>query len=436
MPVNIVHPQLDNMGRLDLLPHPLPHILSHDEIMPTMHRMIDDHRSLVDSLIATVKVSDASFDNVVRPIVELENAQSGRHAIIDALKYCSPSQECQDKVEEAQDLWGRYMSRPRETLFWLIKAAKDKVDGSKEGAGIADTESRKVLDRMLVEFEEYGFGILGDQEIAQRAARMQKIEKLSAEFDRNLRQSQTGELFAPEEMDGLPARDRKPPNADGMEMYDSRQHMTIMRTVHSADTRRKMMEAHYRRHSENIPIFREIILLRDINAREVGSASHAATRLPYRVAESVQWVEDLINSVSEVLVPLGRAQYERVAEMKNRHEGPYERTLEAWDYLYYSNMLNTDASPANAADMSEYFPLMHTMNSMVGLFGSLVQLQFERIPDHLLQDWVWHPSVFGWYVWDNRAKTRGDFVGYLFADVIAREYKYRGNQSVNLQPVR
>lgn len=49
---------------------------------------------------------------------------------------------------------------------------------------------------------------------------------------------------------------------------------------------------------------------------------------------------------------------------------------------------------------------------------------------------VWHPDVEGWAVWDARLEHDGAFLGYLFVDLLERPHKYRGNQSVNLRPVR
>ena len=75
-------------------PQPLPRILSADEIIPTIIRHIEDYRKLIDNITETIDVSTAFFENVIRPLVELENVQAGEQAVIDALKYCPPILEC------------------------------------------------------------------------------------------------------------------------------------------------------------------------------------------------------------------------------------------------------------------------------------------------------------------------------------------------------
>lgn len=397
----------------------LPRILATDEIIPTMQQMIDQHRSLIDQLVGT---QDISFDTIVCPIAELENAQSGPHAIIDALKYCSPSTECQSAVEEAQKLWSEYTSRPRRGLYNLLRAVRDKGQ-------IPDLESRRLLDQMMLESEEYGYGShLDDAALRERAARIARIKQLEAAFNRNLRQTGGDMVLTAEQATGLPEQERK-------ERYDlASDFVRVMTNAHNADTRRRFMEARHAQYPENVPLFREAVLLRDVNARELGAPSHAATRMPYRVAESVESVERLMDDLADRLVPYGLAERERANQLKKRQLGiqdDVEDSLDPWDLLYYSAQVD-QGQAGDAAAFAEYFPLVHTLNAMVALFGDCLGLRFERIPQDRVRDWAWHGSVFGWTVWDEG----GGFVGHLFADIVAREYKYKGNQSVNLQPVR
>jgi metallopeptidase MepB len=70
------------------------------------------------------------------------------------------------------------------------------------------------------------------------------------------------------------------------------------------------------------------------------------------------------------------------------------------------------------------------------LFGNLLQLRFSPLSgDDLRRAAVWHEDVEGWCVWDDRPTFKGDFIGYLYADLLGRPNKYHGSQSVNLQRV-
>lgn len=317
------------------LPQPLPRILGADEIIPTMTRHIDAHRKLIDNITKTINVSTACFENVIRPLVELENVQAGEKAVIDALKYCSPSLECQHAVDKGEAMWQEYFSNTRRDLYILVKAVKDRGES-------LDYESRKLLDRILLEYEEYGYGLLDDGGIQRRRERMNRIEELCAQFHRNLREYNGGEWFTPEELDGVPKKDRELTGPDGKELYShNSKHYTIMRNAHNPETRRRMLSARHQRCAENVPIFREVILLRDENAREIGLMSHAATKLPYRAAESIEWVDELMNRLMETLLPHGKVQFERVKDMKQRclqgdsttRDGDGTKFM-PWDFTY------------------------------------------------------------------------------------------------------
>ena len=94
--------------------------------------------------------------------------------------------------------------------------------------------------------------------------------------------------------------------------------MTIMRNVHNPETRKQWLLVRQERFAENVPIFREVILLRDENAREIGLTSHAASKLPYRTTEPTKWMDELMNRLLETLLPLGKVEFERLEDMKQR----------------------------------------------------------------------------------------------------------------------
>jgi len=106
-----------------------------------------------------------------------------------------------------------------------------------------------------------------------------------------------------------------------------------------------------------------------------------------------------------------------------------------WDFIYYSAMLNKEVQVDHAA-IAEYFPLRHTVSTMLDIFADCLQLRFEPIPKEELREPLWHEDVEAWEVSDERMESKGNFIGFLFADLLGRPNKYKGNQSVNLQPVR
>ncbi|KJR86848.1 metallopeptidase MepB [Sporothrix schenckii 1099-18] len=418
-------------------PQPLPVILQTEDVMPTCARHIAEHRSLTEKIIGSVVLSTATFESVVLPLEELENAQSGEKAIIDALKYCAASLTCQTAAEAAQDVFRAYYSSAmRREMYILLQAVNDRKE-------CLDPESQKLLDHRLRDYAENGFDKLNDAEIQHRQKRSNRIEKLCTEYCRNVRTERGGEWFTPQEVYGLPERDQEPVGDDGKAFYSyANKQFDVMSRARDPKTHRQMAEGAGYSCAKNVPIFREVMLLRDENARQLGAANHASTKLPYRLAESLEWLDHFLNDVANTLIPAARAEHNNVAAERRRSlkEEPGEEvpeddnTMPPWDYLYYSTKRDDKVLPIDHAAIAEYFPLHHTFTAMLALFADYLQLCFDPIAPRELATVAWHQDVQGWAVWDERQEHKDEFIGYLFADLLERPHKYRGNQSVNLQP--
>lgn len=207
---------------------------------------------------------------------------------------------------------------------------------------------------------------------------------------------------------------------------------TMEAKAHSAETREKMVSFSGKL-SENVPLFKRVIHLRDENGRRLGYKSHAASRIPYRNADSTEWIDDLLRKLLEIATPFAKRDFERVAAKKRGLDGAYP--LLPWDVFYYRRLADLEEGPSNLDAVSEYFPLQYRVEAILGLFSDCLQLRFESIPHNMLRESTWSDDVQAWAVWDERPDHYGDFIGYLYADLLGRPGKYRGNQCTNLQPV-
>src|SRR3569833_3038760 len=296
--VNIMDPSL---------PQPLPRLPSAGEIVPTIQRHVEETRKLINDIKDTVTSATASFDNVIRPLAELENSQAGEQAVIDALKYCSPDAECRNSSEQAKQIWTEYKSHKDRGLYVLVKAVKNRSE-------TLDEESQKLVDVMLSDFVQNGMELIEEESIGKWRRNQAKIQELSVEFHRILRESETGEWFTPDELDGVPEQDRATYSVNAQDgkviVSHSGSTFAIMLFAMHPETRKRMYLSNCQRFSENVGIFREVLLLRDENARELGYQNHAASRIPSRIAESTEWIDSLLDGLSETLLPYAKADEE------------------------------------------------------------------------------------------------------------------------------
>ncbi|OAQ64338.1 peptidase family M3 [Pochonia chlamydosporia 170] len=420
---------------------PLPRLPRQDEILTIAQCHVSEHRKVIADNTTSVSISSACFDNVLGPIAEIENRQSGERAVILALRYTAVDIVTQEVVEEAERMWLKYSAEVDQnlTLFKLLHAIQKKHES-------LDSESQKLLDRFLMQYTECGHGSLDSRSIQEWQDNRQIIEALCADFNRNVRQLNSNAIsihFTQEELDGVPTHDLEEyPLSDGVRRIPLqwRPYVSILRHAHNLQTRKRIQLAWGQRLPQNVQLFRRIISLRHKNARLRGYKTHAASRLPYRMAMSIDWVENLLEDLSKALIEVGKRNFAQLQQKKNEvitkdKDTSQNAKIEAWDVPYYNRLIDNKAT-VDQDKVMEYFPLTQTFKSILDLFSTYLQLRFEQLPAETVAGHIWAPEVQVWSVWDKRPGTKNDFIGYLYIDILGRTNKYKGNQAVNLQPVR
>jgi metallopeptidase MepB len=173
-------------------------------------------------------------------------------------------------------------------------------------------------------------------------------------------------------------------------------------------------------------------VLRDENARLLGYASHAAFRLETRVVKTTNWVDNFLDEFEQALLPQGRREMQLLLERRNLDHPDSGDSMPPWDYDYYNRLVLEDFDFKHN-QIAEYFPLQNTVSAMLEVFASCLQLRFTLLGPEVLVGSTWHEDVQVWSVWDEREASKGDFVGYLYTDLLWRPNKHPGSQNVNLQ---
>ncbi|KAL0939541.1 metallopeptidase [Colletotrichum truncatum] len=337
-------------------PQPLQSMLSADEIVPAVKRLLSEQNSIRENVAKTITPSDACFSNVVGPIQAVDDRTQGETGVYGMLRYSGPDKETQKAVEEAQSLWGSASAERLEMkdMYKLIQAVKDKGEE-------LDYESRKVLEDMWLEYRRAGHGVLSEEGIKTYLGRRERIEELKREFHKNLSKGGGGLQFRQEDLEGVPAlkMERWKVDADGMRFIplERASYDAILRYAHDPETRRRMYVAYDNRLEENVPVYKEMLILRDENARLLGYKNHADFRIEQRTAPSTEWVENFLRRMCEDLFPQGKKEIKRLQEKKSSHlSTDMEKTkILPWDYTYYTRILEEEAN-VDQVLISEYFP--------------------------------------------------------------------------------
>lgn len=420
-------------------PPPLPRMLAADEIISTMQRIIASRTAVYNLVSRNVTPEAATFADVIQPLLEEEDLNQGAEAVIDMYRYAGPDRETRDAAEEATRLMSECIAQLalRDDLFLLVRAVADKGDYPNE-------ESAKALREILRGFTNVGHGKLSSDQIEMLLDSRKEIDRLCQEFNRNLRENKAGAWFTVTELEGLPAQEIQSLTAKSKRHdqvyidYGKRaDRLLVLRHARNPATRKKLYLGNEKKLTENIELFKRVVVLRHKDARLLGFKSHADFKLQDRIAPSTKWVDDMLLRMREQILPVGERIMEKLRALKAKavtDPQPGDDEIFPWDFYYYMRLLE-DEKRVDQELVSEYFPLRNTILKMLGIFGSFLQLSFVPMMPEELTGRVWHEDVEPWSVWDDRTEHAGEFVGYLFSDVLYREGKYKGNQNVNLQAV-
>ena len=411
-------------------------------------RLIELSRRVQDKIVTDLNEADASFQNVVLPMAHDENKMGLESHILGFYQSVSADQELRNSSTEADKLFDDFSieSSMREDVFKLVKAALQK--GEK-----LDAESQRLLEKDHKSYVRCGLEIPAGPKRDRFKEIKKRLSEISITFQKNLNEENGGIWFALEELDGVPSDVvsslKKGEGENEGKVFLSFKYPDLFPTLNyarSAATRKQVLISNENKLNQNVPLFRETILLRDEAARLLGYPNHAAFKIEDKMAKTPKTVDDFLGDLRKRLTAGGAADRKGLLALKeqdleNRSLSSDGR-LYLWDHRFYDRMLIEKNYSIDQEKLSEYFPLQTSIRGMLGIFEQLFGLVFVEIkdsdrrsisPSGKGEDIVWHPDVQLFSVWDDEGEGSG-FVGYLYLDLHPREGKYGHAANFNIQP--
>ncbi|GAM88336.1 hypothetical protein ANO11243_063690 [Dothideomycetidae sp. 11243] len=411
-------------------------------------RLIDRSKKVQDDIVEKIKSSDASFNNVLLPMALDDNQMSIESHIIGFYQAVSTDSKLRDASTEAEKQMDDFgiESSMREDVFGLVQAAVDKKEK-------LDPESERLLDKTHKAYVRMGLGIPAGEKRDRFKAIKKRLSELGITFQKNLNEEQGGIWFTEEELSGLP-KDLVNSLLKGDGQNSGKIRLTFkypdlfptLKYAKHAETRRKVFIANENKCNENVPLFKEAIILRDEAARLLGYPNHAAFRIEDKMAKTPKTVDDFLGDLRTRLAPGGAKELQQLTALKEKDLK--ERGLESdgkyflWDNRFYDTMMLEKDYSLNQELIAEWFPLQTTIRGMLQIFEEIFGLVFVQItgaerdkisPTGKGEDIAWHPDVQVFSVWDDAGEGDG-FVGYLYLDLHPRDGKYGHAANFNLQP--
>ncbi|KAF7541460.1 hypothetical protein G7054_g521 [Neopestalotiopsis clavispora] len=419
------------------------------DVLCEVENILEHSSDLQDSLATTISPQEATFSNVIRPLVDKLNRAKCRQQILGKiLVAASPDSSLRDASREAQRLILAAETRRcmRVDIATLVSAVYKKYQEDDDGIGHdrLDAEDMYLLTHVYNEYRQSGAALVDPDRRDRLQAVTTEIDELCLAAQKALTDAKDGIWLTQSELSGIPdacftnLRTHAPGGVNGVEeQFWVPLHGTvpdqIMRDAVRGTTRHKLSVAVSKRCPANVEQLEEIVALRHEAAALLGFPDHASRRMEEKMAESVEEVERLLIDIRQNVEIYAAKEIERLLQLKRQDVAcrahaimdpeDDEETLFAWDWAFYSQKLRQTQYSLDTARISEYFEAEHTFQEMLGIFTKLFAIKF--VPTRTS---TWHESVDVYEAWDNTGDK--GFLGYLYVDLFTREGKYRNAQHI------
>ena len=419
-----------------------------EAIQDEVELILTASQALRDRLATTLTPANATFANLVRPLLDDMNKSKCRTVILGILlARTSPDAAVRQASRDAQTRISNAEATTllRTDIALLVSAVFEKSNGSTD----LDGEDRHALNHLHGQFRRSGAILRDEADRARLQTAQLEIDGLNSAAMKGFTEADDGVWFTRDELSGCPdtwlATLKTEKQADEQQdrfwvTFRDDHYSRVVQFSVNERTRQKLVLAEQQRFPENIERLSRIVVLRDQIARLLGYKNHASLRMEETMVRSVETLQEKLSDLRIKLWPVAKAEEDALLDLKktesesDRLDGETSRSnkvqLNTWDRAYYSNMRRRLEFAVDNSKVSEYFEVNHVVVEMLRVFERLFGMTFVPMPDME----TWHPSVSPWAVWDSEIEG-GGFLGYLFLDIFARDGKFSAQYHSRIQPV-
>ncbi|KAJ1976104.1 metalloendopeptidase [Dimargaris xerosporica] len=402
---------------------PLNWALTKDQIEVTYKRLINEKKTLLDT-VAALPLTEATFDSVVLPIARLDNETAAEFGVITFVQHVSADKELRDASTDAEKALVEFEIEcgMREDVFKVVDGVYKATDKSK-----LSPEDARLLEKTHLDFRRNGLALPKDQ-LAELRTIKKRLSELSIQFSRNLNEADVELLYTREELEGMPddfIAGLKTKDEDGVTKYVvTTQYPDLFPLLTLAtreESRKRMAVAGESKCKENVAILEEAIELRQKAAKLLGYPNHAAFVLEVKMAKSPEKVLSFLQDLRNRLAPLGQSELDQFRKYKQedltrQNQDVSNVVVESWDYRYYMNKVKEREYNVDDEAIKQYFSMDIVTTGMLNIYQTVLGLKFvEKDASQ------WHEEARLFEVWDSASDT---FMGHFYLDLYPRKGKY------------
>lgn len=298
-----------------------------------------------------------------------------------------------------------------EALFQRVKALQ-----------VTDPIDVMARQSILDDFEERGVS-LPTAKRARAKAIFERLDKLSQDFSRNVRDTTTKLAFSEADLQGVPpgALTQRAKDDQGNYLFglDYPELDAIMNNALVEGTRKAFWTAFQQRGGQtNLGLLKEAVQLRLELAQLMGETNYADWVIKRKMAGSAQAVTRFLDDVQGRVEALERKELGELRAEKVALTGDKDAVLQRWDVSFFLQRLKKTRYSVDQRAVRAQFPTSPTIDWMMEVTSTLYGVQFK--PNKTLP--VWQPDVQGYDVFDSHS---GQYLSSFYLDLFPRVGKYK-----------
>jgi thimet oligopeptidase len=391
---------------------PLMPIMSADQLNAGCAATLADLRRRVSALEQRAPAA-ADSAAVLGEWDAMQAAQSDFQSAMDLLGNVSPDKAVRDAAEPCRIEFAKFNADlfQDEKLYALIKAVTP-----------ADAVERKLRQDLLWAFEDTGVS-LPPAKRARMKQILARLQELSQDFERDIRDNDRRLVFTPEDVKGLPAdylaRAKRDDQGNYLLGFAYPEYYPFMENADSSAARRRYQFAFQNRGTaKNLDYMKEAIALRKEIATLFGLPSYAEYVIRRRMAGAEQAVNRFLG---EVGVATKQAEIGEIAELRafaaeTTGKPLAETKLDRWDLAYWQRKLKLARYQVDPETMRKYFPTDAAVAWVMAISAEQYGIEFRPVDVP-----VWSPDVRYYDIVDAGTQAR---IAGVYLDLVPREGKY------------
>ncbi len=391
------------------------------DFAPAFEQALIQHRGELDAIAG--QSAPPSFDNTIAAF-----DRSGRLLTrLEHLFYTLAASATSPELQAAQRALAAPLAAHGNAIYMHAELFKrvDALHAERQALGLRP-EQLRLLERIHLDFVRAGAKLQGAAQ--QRYAQVvERLAELNTLFAQNVLADESGyQLLLQGEADlaGLPdfVRAAAAQAAVQRGLPDGSHVITLSRSLIvpflSFSERRDLREQAWRAWvgrgenagaTDNREVAREILSLRNEQARLHGHACYADYALADTMAGRREAVQQLLDKVWEPAKSAAESERQALVAMMASRGEQFE--LQAWDWRYYAEKVRRARYDLDEAEVKPYFPLEAMVGAAFDCAGRLFGLRFVPKPEVA----GYHPDVKVYEVQDAAGQARGLFLQDNFA---------------------